>query len=420
MALKNGKYLCKIKAKIENVSPFNIGNGEGAPLITLEENEVYLPGTTLAGAFRDYLVNSGEKNIENLFGDNGELSKFFFMDSYSKLIGKEVRDAVAINKELGVSDNKFSRLYVAEGHVFDLRIEIYADCKEDLENRICNILACLKAINDGIITFGSYKTGGAGIFKVNKLEKYEVDLNKKEELFNYLLGNEKYVPLKIQEVTNNLKINNNITFTLKGTLKTGILLKGNEALDCDKADYTGYVNSKGDYIIPGTAIKGVIRAEGERILKYLSKEEDINNLFGGTLDDKKIASKLMTKDSKINNAKTKIYNRIKLNKFTAGTMNGALFNEEVINGNVEIKGILKVSKEEEKYIGLIAMIFRDISLGKISLGSGNSIGRGIINGEELLIRKGEEIIFKGNLLENKISINEIDPYISALWGGKSI
>ncbi|UXZ09065.1 hypothetical protein F1B95_05345 [Clostridium perfringens] len=50
----------------------------------------------------------------------------------------------------------------------------------------------------------------------------------------------------------------------------------------EEACATGYINGEGEYIIPGTSLKGVIRAESERILKYLGYDsEESINIFGG-------------------------------------------------------------------------------------------------------------------------------------------
>lgn len=419
MAFRNGKYIINLKFQLENKSPFNIGDDEGMPIITLEENQVYLPGTTLAGAFKDYLTKCNEKGLEEDFGELGEQSNIFFMDSYAPLKNIEIRDAVCIDRETGTSANKFSRVYVSAEHKFNVNIKIFGENKLDLDNRYNKILSCLKAINDEEIVLGAYKSSGAGSFKVNEVLKEDFSFENKNDIFKYLLNEDKYEKVDINKFTNSKKEENLFKFQLTGMLKTSILVKGHESLDADKVDSSGYVNGKGEYIIPGTSLKGVIRSESERILKYLNYDNnEIIDVFGGSIESgcekKNFASKLRVQDSTINKVRSKIYNRIKIDKFTAKTIQGALFNEEVLSGELKINATLRT--DDKKFVGLIGMIFRDVALGKISIGSGNNVGRGRIAGKELIVTEGNNTLFKWNLENDKVEVNKIDSFINKLVG----
>lgn len=413
MAFNNGKYMIDLKIQLENTAPFNIGDDEGMPIITIEEGEVYLPGTTLAGAFKDYLIKCDEQGIEEDFGEDREKSKIFFMDSYCPLKNIEIRDAASIDKETGTSDNKFSRVYVSTKHRFNVNIKIWGDNKEDLKERYRKVLSCLIAINKEEILLGAYKSSGAGSFKVNEVLKEEFFFEHKEDIFSYLLKNKKGEKVDLDKLSRIKTEENLFEFKLKGRLKTSILVKGSEKIYGEELCATGYINGDGEYIVPGTSLKGVIRAESERILKYLGYDSDESiNVFGGKIEEENIASNFRIKDSTISNVRSKIYKRIKIDKFTGKTQTGALFNEEVLSGIVNIKGSLRA--KDYKYVGLIAMVLRDIALGKISLGSGNNVGRGRIAGKELIISQGEKILLKWNFENNKVEINEIDSFINKL------
>ncbi|MGG5461210.1 RAMP superfamily CRISPR-associated protein [Clostridium sp. B9] len=415
MAFNNGKYMIDLKIQLENTTPFNIGDDNGMPIITLEEGEVYLPGTTLAGAFREYLNNCNEKGIEEDFGEDKEKSKIFFMDSYCPLKSIEIREAASIDKETGTSDNKFSRAYVSSKHKFDVNIKIWGDTKEKLKDRYRKVISCLIAINKEEILLGAYKSSGAGIFKVNEILKDEFFFDDKKDIFDYLLKEKKGEKVDLDKLSRIKTEENFFEFKLKGRLKTSILVKGSEKMFGDEIYATGYINGDGDYIIPGTSLKGVIRAESERILKYLGYDsEESINIFGGKKEEENIASNFRIKDSTIEDVRSKICKRIKIDKFTGRTQVGALFNEEVFSGAVTIKGSLRT--EDYKYVGLIAMVLRDIALGKISLGSGNNVGRGRIRGKELIISQGEKTILKWNFDNSKVEVNEIDSFINKLVG----
>ncbi|MDK0599284.1 RAMP superfamily CRISPR-associated protein [Clostridium perfringens] len=415
MAFNNGKYMIDLKIQLENTAPFNIGDDEGMPIITLEEGEVYLPGTTLAGAFRDYLNNCGEEGIEEDFGEDREKSKIFFMDSYCPLKSFEKRAAASIDKETSTSNNKFSRVYVSTKHKFNVNIKIWGDSKEDLEDRYRKVISCLIAINKEEILLGAYKSSGAGSFKVNEVLKEEYSFENKEDIFSYLLKEKKGKRVDLNKLRRTKTEEILFEFKLKGRLKTSILVKGEEKIYGEESCATVYINGEGEYIIPGTSLKGVIRAESERILKYLGYDsEESINIFGGKKEEENIASNFRIKDSTIEDVRSKICKRIKMDKFTGRTQVGALFNEEVFSGAVTIKGSLRT--EDYKYVGLIAMVLRDIALGKISLGSGNNVGRGRIRGKELIISQGEKTILKWNFDNSKVEVNEIDSFINKLVG----
>ena len=114
MAIAKGRYLLCYKIKLKNKTVMNVSDENKEPIIIedLEKNNVYLPGTTMAGAFRSYIKNNiNEKLANELFGFDNNMSKILIYDSYAELKSYEVRPAVNINSFTGSSkDNgKFER-----------------------------------------------------------------------------------------------------------------------------------------------------------------------------------------------------------------------------------------------------------------------------------------------------------------------
>lgn len=426
MALKNGKYLKQIEIEIENVSPLNIGTGDGDPLIDEESNQIYFPGTSMAGAIKSYLQNNNFNKIDKMFGGDNEnnenaLSKVFIYDSFSNLRGIEVRPGVSINGFSGAADNghKFDRKYVGMGHKFTVNIEIYSDTKEELNEYSDGIYSAIIAINNGNINFGSYKTGGAGVFKINSINERQFNFIDKSDLFMYLKNKKPYKVINIKDLEINDNYNNSyVQYELSGEIETSLLIKGMSALDYNRADDEQIQNINGDYIIPGTSLKGIIRSQGERILKFYRKQQYIEDIFGSSNNDdnknKKKASRFTAFDVIINNCKKVTYSKIKVDRFTGGIMKGQKMEEEPVTGAVTLKGKLKIENQNDKAIGLVALIFRDIAKGELPIGSGNNIGRGRIKGKLLKISLGNNILFKWNLENNKVDINKMDDYIAAL------
>lgn len=425
MSLKNGKYLKRIESEIENISPLNIGGNDGELLVNIEENSVYLHGTMLAGAMRSYLSSIGVEEVEDMFGkskesDDNSLSKIFIYDSCANLLGIEVRSGVCIDRFSGASKNKakFEREYICEGHKFKLCIEIYGDNKDQAERYGKNIYIALSAINKGYIALGSYKTGGSGIFKINFVKEVNYDFTNKEDLFMYLKNSKEYVSVDIGKLpSENLKSSVFVKYELEGEIETPLLVKENSSLDYTRPDDEQFKNKKGECVIPGTSLKGIIRSQGEKILKFYGKENDIEKIFGSEgSSEKKLPSRFTAYDSKIENVKKSTYSKIKVDRFTGGVLKGAKMSEEPVMGKVRISGKLKLDKKYEKdeAVGLIALVFRDIARGELGIGSGQSTGRGRIKGQQLNIFNENNLLFKWNMKDKKAEINKIDDYISVL------
>ncbi|WP_349406313.1 RAMP superfamily CRISPR-associated protein, partial [Clostridium perfringens] len=186
-------------------------------------------------------------------------------------------------------------------------------------------------------------------------------LTNKNDLFKYLKGENKFEEKAIGTLKNIAFDSNDVTFVLEGNLKTPILIKGEGLMDADRPDGEHIKNINGDYIIPGSSLKGVLRAQGERILGYFNKSNFSKELFGSEDKDKKIASKLKCFDSVISNSKEGVYHRIKLDKLTGGVRKSALFDDKVVLGRVKLESKIKGNDEEIIDIGtaLIALVYRD-------------------------------------------------------------
>lgn len=420
MALKDRKFITQLKLEMENISPLHIGTDNGDILIDKEENTAYIPGTTLAGAFRGYLAYNGYENTSKLFGEGSNMSNVFIYDSFSKLRGMEIRPSVRIDKELGAAKDggKFERNFITNDHKFTLEIEIFAVNNDEADDYKKAIYSCIAGLNNGDITLGSFKSSGAGVFKINKIEESVINLENTKEFFSYLKKENQFKTISIGVVNNKSIEVNDITFSLEGILETPLLIKGEDQMDADTVDGEQIKNKNGDYIIPGTSLKGVIRAQAERILTYHNKTEVSKYIFGSDdNNDKKIASIFKAFDSIIKDRKEGIYNRIKIDKFTGGVIKGALMNDKPVMGNVTLQGKLKYkegSENEKIGIALIALVFRDIALGNLSLGSGYNIGRGRIKGEKLVIQQGKDIIYEYDFDNKQLKVDNLKAYFEVL------
>lgn len=427
MAIANGRYLNRYRVELINKTVMNISNENNEPIVLEDEDsmKVYLPGTTMAGAFRSYVLNNyNSKLADEMFGANNNISKVFVYDSYSELKSYEIRPAVCIDKFTGTGKEKgkFDRQYIGTGHLFQLNVEVYSDTEDKRQEYTEVMYSVLAAVNNGDIMIGSYKSIGAGAFAVKDIQEETIDMNKKKNLIDYLLRKEHYRCLDKNKILNK-NSSNIVTFELAGHLKTPILVKGYDSLDYHRPDGEN-MRAKDKYFIPGSTIKGVIRSEAERVLKSLNKIELADDIFGTSDDifgtskesEKKSASRVRFFDTTIDNKLQSVYNRIKIDKFTGGVRKTALLNDEPLMGDVKIIGKYRYDKDNmysKAEVGLLSIIFKNIAIGEISFGGSTSIGRGRIDGRILEIKKGDEVLFKYDFEKEQCN-NNLKEYIDAL------
>jgi len=432
MALANGRYLLRYKVLMINKSVMNISDENNEPIILrdLENRQVYMPGTTIAGAFRSYVKNNKKINDNELFGDK-RLSRFFIYDSYAEFEKYETRPSVKIDERTGANkkNGKFDRAYISAGHKFNLNFEVYADSEEDKEIYKKVVYELLLALDNGDIMIGSYKSIGAGFMEIKDIFEEDIDLKDKKQLFSYLKKEEKYKRIEKSSLQYD-DAENIVTFELKGNLKTPILIKGNDSLDYTRPDGENIINASGKYFIPGSSIKGVVRSESRKILKSLNKGYIEKNIFGSSNNDEdKSASKVRFFDAFIEKDLKAIYNRIKIDKFTGGVRKSAILNDEPLTGDIKIIAKYYCNYEEQDKdekekqckekeintaIGLISIIFKNIAIGEVAFGSGNSIGRGRVDGKRLVIKKGNKTLYDYDFEKEKEIVNNLSLYISAL------
>lgn len=435
--MKNVSYVIYINADIKNRTPLHIGNG-GEDILTFEDFDngkykvnAYMPATGIAGAFRAYLSSiNGEEKADEIFGSSsGKVSKLTLYNAYSAANSMEFRPGVCIEGETGAAkqSSKFSRNFLADGHRFTLKFKIAGRDKQEAEETKDLLYECLKAVNFGVINFGAYKTSGAGLFNLESVKECRYDLKNIDELMKYLKNQYSYI-----DVTKGIKDKNvssdYVLFKFKGRLTEPILIKNNDSLDYNEPDGANIKSGK-NCIIPGSSLKGIIRARAERVLNYLGKDK-LNDLIFGTAegDEKKIAGRVYTEDVVIKGADKKRakYHKIKIDKFTGGTINSNLMDEEPVMGDIEFS--LKFKKfmcNEENYnnaaIGLLIYVLRDMATENLNVGSGYSIGRGLMQGEHIEIRDGDKH-FDIDIANKKITsalnaenaAKEIECYIKAL------
>lgn len=301
----------KISLTLAARTPLHVG-GMGASVDTdlaLAINgagDYYVPGTSLAGALRGWLLTralddqSAKEKIEALWGwqekSAGHASFVLIEDARispppgKQIVFTEIRDGVGIDRVTGAAANqiKFDRAILPRGTQlsFEMLVELAADqdnpknprkkIDKSEERNIARFLTqrVLTALQAGQIRFGAAKSRGLGRVTVLKKEICEQQLRNKAGLLATLRG---------QGATPQAAIGEPVTLQKAPRLEIDISWKPCGPLMV-KAEHEGFavdmlplVSSRDvmtgalSFVLPGSSIKGALRSQAERIIRTLWK-----------------------------------------------------------------------------------------------------------------------------------------------------
>lgn len=387
---------------IKTASPLNVGNSDSyetdADVLRNSKGEVFVPGTSLAGAFRNYHgVGKTEGGIYGFSKDeDGRMSSLFISDLYfnEKDLEVSVRDQVSLTDDKGV-ENKFDGEILERNAVGTIFLELVEregdpdDWERWVENLIC-------AMEDGEIRFGAKKTRGYGRFQIESVNSASFTKDNRDEWIQFLEAGKK-MP---QSSRNFKQWKSTITPPDKKFIKVTVPLKLTGGISIrrystqpGKADYE-QITSKGVPVIPGTSWNGAIRQDAYRILKELGvktefAEQYISRWFGNvkTKDDIDARQSMIVIGESILSSATAVpMTRNKINRFTAGTKDGALYTElSYFGGTTKLEYMVPKSLKEDykKILALMELVIMDISKGYVAIGGQAAVGRGVFeeNGE---------------------------------------
>jgi len=368
-----------------------------------KKGNALIQGTAIAGIFRQYLA--GERQIKDepqelkeLFGNDhnkttdSTLSNIYISDAYitTPKVGK--RDGVKLElfSKIALDKSKYDYEILYPGQEFEIKIEVIIREKhQKYEQAFKNYLAqILDGLMNSKITIGAKTSRGFGKIKVKTAPTITaLDMTKKQDVETWI--NFDWNTFKPNTTLQNLgtPIQNDQYITIKTDLliEKTLMIRSYAQDPNEESDYK-HITEEGKGIIPGTSWAGAFRHHIAKLLLDLNAtdyEKIIEELFGYVDEKTKTArrSSIIFEESKITQAKSLYMTRVKIDRFTSGAYDSALFNE-IPNIGGETKLTIKVRKDKEKYIGLIIMGIQDLKSGIMSLGGETSIGRGTFTATE--------------------------------------
>jgi CRISPR/Cas system CSM-associated protein Csm3 (group 7 of RAMP superfamily) len=431
-----------IKGILENVSPFVIGTGKGdiidIEIIKDENGNPYIPATSFVGAVRHFIKRNykeGDKNAWEYFWgsetneNKGTQSHFIVSDlrlrndEDTNLIA--VRDGVAIDEKMGIAKEKAKYDYEIVNK--DLEFELKAEIKirEGFKDKKSGILKILKTIitelKAGNVYFGAFTTKGFGRFNLKDVSVLKFDFP--DDGLKYLKYLKDLKDGHFQE--NNLDLNkldlnkfdmlppcnnNDCNITADFSIKSSLIISS-YTTDPEYPDKV-HIKYNGKNVLTGTSLKGAVRSRAFRIVNTLcnsnqEENEDLKILFGWAdtenREKTKYKSRVIINESIIENDDVieKEQARIKIDRFTGGTIPGALFQSKPLwhnNENIRLK--IKIKEAQEWEVGLLLLVLKDLWNEDLPIGGEKNIGRGVLRGKKI------EIAYKGKTYT--ISRNEDD------------
>ncbi len=403
MQMRNKINKCKYYAlDIKLISPMCVSGGisenTDSDVLRNGDGELFVPGTSLAGAFRNYIGK--KKDVESSMGyskgNDGKMSSIFISDLYIQESTIGVRDRVKLDESKQV-DNKFDTEIIetgATGVIYISYVVRENDAASCIEGDVKDFI---RGMQTGEIRIGSDKNRGFGRMSIEKIYVKEFDFAKTDDslLTQYISfrndykNKDLYKDTTYEEAVKGADKAESKYVVIKVPLKLtgGISIRKYSARP-GEADYE-QIKCNGKSVIPGTSWNGAIRSDCVKVLKEAgckNTQKLIDEWFGWVDVDKenkkKTArqSRIVFAESVIEGGKDITMTRNKINRFDASTVEGALYTEVTHFGGETILEIMikKDSSDIHKaMVGMISLVISDIEKGYTAIGGLSAIGRGI-------------------------------------------
>lgn len=411
MAVCTYEKIIKYRVAACCTQPLHIGNAMGNKeevLIHPVDDLPFIQASSIAGVCRDYFAKEyGESAAEKLFGtgEAGCGSRICFTDgifSGDRPV-LELRPRVRIDRRTGScgssmikgtgqqSGHKFQVEYIGAGAEFVCYIYLYEESMAQQTERM------LAAVHQGLVQLGGLKSSGCGFLKLQALGKKVFTMTQAQDRRAWAKEDE--LPADAyDDILTGLRTEGGqgpaYEIFVSGRTEGSMLVKSIAITNAggNTSFCTNLKNAAQEHIVPGSSLKGALRNQMEKIADYLGRQELIKDTFGYTKDpagDGK-AGNIVFYDTvvgkKEENERMELSSRIHIDKFTGGVMDGGLFQEKNIAGELEFHISVKDKNNPDSTSGLLLLALRDLAVGLVNIGSGYGVGKGMIAVERIVMK----------------------------------
>lgn len=447
MEKKEGKNLIRERiyyaVRLELISPLCVSGGtaQNTDLDVMRNGrgECFIPGTSVAGAFRQYL--DPERKKGGIFGyskgEEGQMSEVIFSDVYFDEPAEVTRrDGVRLTEDRRVeTGKKFDWEIIEPGIAATLYIS-YVRRENSPKGGEDKLIQAFLALDGGEIRFGAKKTSGFGRMKIQEIKKRAFINEKEADPYGGKACREgekptqptdaPYAPSSQKdrdhaevrsladewlEFMENPRDRKNYArwegwrakereeskeciVRIPLRLTGGISIR-RYSTRSGEADYEHLTSRRranqadgspvlSCAIVPGSSLRGAIRADARRILRELHCEdaEDCIGYWFGYTDAR--ARSLITVEECVFEEEPGSpmcdlpITRNRISRFDASVLDGALYSEIAhFGGKICLE--MRIQKKEgyRRILKLLWLVAQDIQMGYLPIGGETAIGRGI-------------------------------------------
>lgn len=389
-------------------SPLRIGAGGIADDPTIDTyilkdkmDMPFIPGTSVAGVLRHYVMDLDTETETHLcpylFGslEDAMQSAVIIDDIPLEDAIITIRDGVRIDEDTktAVKGAKYNYEAIDRGAHGSFSMEITLREKHSPKQQE------LHAVIEKLITYmqhgfmlGSLTTKGFGQVQLANTVASLYRMDDAKDVQAWFTGGKSAHTIAVDSPF--VPLQDTLVIDAAFALRSSLIIRDN---DTDKvtADnqpiHAVQKVSCGEYVIPGPSIKGVLRHGAIDLLRRLGKneawiQEHINGLMGFAMEDEKAKSRFYVKEAYLskNDVVAKAQSRNRIDRFTGGTIDTALFTTEPVwqkeTGRRSLSLHYEIRKCKDWEAGLAIVLLRNLWLGRTALGGEKSIGRGTLQG----------------------------------------
>ncbi|MRN53121.1 RAMP superfamily CRISPR-associated protein [Paenibacillus monticola] len=447
----SGKQIYCFTLKAE--SPARFGGTRAEELLKDGDDRPFVAGNSIGGALRDYvnrafphleqevLYYMGGSVLDPDLMDNEEKvfkfreSRIFISDGLISGIQKLEQpehqkvttmwaEGTAINPVNSSArlNHKYKREYLPRGTELAFNIECDTGAEESdsalLKVAFQELIELwARAIHDGSLRLGGQKSNGYGKFSLSKLEIQEFNFDSQKVLDDYIFNREH---IKRRDCTGRVLQGENktavlpaIEFTMMGSFPYGVYQSfQDEVVSAKTFKVTGLQrNGDGNYYIPATSIKGLLRHEIRQLFIRMNKDQSpagilaaeqlCEQLFGSTEQRGKLlmSDMIFTKFVEVaierpksprddSETPTTLPVYVKIDRLTGGVLSSALKHQNEIQGEAELCLELQaddVDPNGHPFLFPILYALRRIGAGKVPIGGRTVIGLGEFSAPEVKV-----------------------------------
>lgn len=444
--IASGAIHKRIYIQIEGVlaSPLSAGSGEAQmtdnDVIVDRQGNALVPGSTLAGAFRHFLSegadSAGNQAIDELFGgkknttmasDDLHLGKQSQLMIYDMSLGQvskgesakiEIRDGVKLDAyKTAVDQGKYEIQVVETGTPFQIRLEWIS--REDANRAVKQaeiqqlLLSLIDGLYSGDLTLGAKSRRGFGKLKIQTIHTQSFDFYNNQQVLAWLVWNWGHDMNKVLVQDQTWKPNEssidglldrkNVQSSKYTRIRVPLAIRhtlmireytSKGLIGSGQPDYE-HMQMNGKAVIPGTSWTGAIRERLNLLLEEIGvglekRQSQLESLFGSRLEKESElqalkASRIRIEESVVEGGHPFTLTRNRIDRFTGGTVSGALYTMTPwVGGDTELIlrwPSLPNDAENKVIVGLLLWVIRELQEGMLAVGGETAVGRGMFVGK---------------------------------------